>query len=43
MNLLVHTSLKAFGDEGVTWHGKRDARVDAVPDPEAEEPTGAIA
>ena len=26
----------------VTWHGKRDVRVDAVPDPKIEEPTDAI-
>ena len=26
----------------VTWHGKRDVRVDTVPDPEVKEPTDAI-
>ena len=26
----------------VTWHGKRDVRVDTVPDPTIEEPTDAI-
>ena len=26
----------------VTWHGKRDVRVDTVPDPAIEEPTDAI-
>src|SRR3954469_12760547 len=26
----------------VTWHGKRDVRVDTVPDPSIEEPTDAI-
>ncbi|MBJ7340369.1 zinc-dependent alcohol dehydrogenase [Mycolicibacterium sp.] len=26
----------------VTWHGKRDVRVDTVPDPKIEEPTDAI-
>jgi threonine dehydrogenase-like Zn-dependent dehydrogenase len=26
----------------VTWHGRRDVRVDKVPDPEIEEPTDAI-
>ena len=26
----------------LTWHGKRDVRVDAVPDPKIEEPTDAI-
>ena len=26
----------------VTWHGKRDVRVDSVPDPKIEEPTDAI-
>src|ERR1700712_2825631 len=26
----------------VTWHGKRDVRVDTVPDPRIEEPTDAI-
>src|SRR4051812_38590629 len=28
--------------KAVTWHGKRDVRVDDVPDPEIEEPTDAI-
>ncbi|MFD2470389.1 zinc-dependent alcohol dehydrogenase [Amycolatopsis silviterrae] len=28
--------------EAVTWHGKRDVRVDHVPDPKIEEPTDAI-
>jgi threonine dehydrogenase-like Zn-dependent dehydrogenase len=26
----------------VTWHGRRDVRVDTVPDPEIREPTDAI-
>src|ERR671910_1594509 len=26
----------------VTWHGKRDVRIDNVPDPTIEEPTDAI-
>ncbi|OAN39430.1 zinc-dependent alcohol dehydrogenase [Mycolicibacterium iranicum] len=28
--------------KAVTWHGRRDVRVDAVPDPEIKEPTDAI-
>jgi threonine dehydrogenase-like Zn-dependent dehydrogenase len=28
--------------KAVTWHGKRDVRVDTVPDPEIEKPTDAI-
>ncbi|WP_205698352.1 zinc-dependent alcohol dehydrogenase [Conexibacter sp. SYSU D00693] len=28
--------------KAVTWHGKRDVRVDTVPDPSIEEPTDAI-
>jgi len=28
--------------KAVTWHGKRDVRVDEVPDPEIQEPTDAI-
>lgn len=28
--------------KAVTWHGKRDVRVDSVPDPKIEEPTDAI-
>ena len=28
--------------KAVTWHGKRDVRVDTVPDPKVEEPTDAI-
>jgi threonine dehydrogenase-like Zn-dependent dehydrogenase len=28
--------------KAVTWHGKRDVRVDSVPDPTIEEPTDAI-
>ncbi|MEU4674814.1 zinc-dependent alcohol dehydrogenase [Amycolatopsis sp. NPDC023774] len=28
--------------KAVTWHGKRDVRVDTVPDPKLEEPTDAI-
>ena len=28
--------------KAVTWHGKRDVRVDAVPDPKIEHPTDAI-
>jgi threonine dehydrogenase-like Zn-dependent dehydrogenase len=28
--------------KAVTWHGKRDVRVDAVPDPKIQEPTDAI-
>jgi threonine dehydrogenase-like Zn-dependent dehydrogenase len=28
--------------KAITWHGKRDVRVDSVPDPSIEEPTDAI-
>ena len=28
--------------KAVTWHGKRDVRVETVPDPTIEEPTDAI-
>src|SRR5205823_6581117 len=28
--------------KAVTWHGKRDVRVDTVPDPSIEQPTDAI-
>ncbi len=28
--------------KAVAWHGKEDVRVDTVPDPKIEEPTGAI-
>mgnify|MGYP002651936197 CR=1 FL=1 len=28
--------------KAVTWHGRRDVRVDTVPDPEIQEPTDAI-
>ncbi|WP_370936162.1 zinc-dependent alcohol dehydrogenase [Amycolatopsis sp. cg13] len=28
--------------KAVTWHGKRDVRVEAVPDPKIEEPTDAV-
>src|SRR5689334_15217896 len=28
--------------KAVTWHGKRDVRVDDVPDPKIEQPTDAI-
>jgi threonine dehydrogenase-like Zn-dependent dehydrogenase len=28
--------------KAVTWHGKRDVRVDSVPDPSLEAPTDAI-
>ena len=28
--------------KAVTWHGKREVRVDTVPDPEVQEPTDAI-
>ena len=28
--------------KAVTWHGKRDVRVDTVPDPKVEDPTDAI-
>jgi len=28
--------------KAVTWHGKRDVRIDEVPDPKIEEPTDAI-
>jgi threonine dehydrogenase-like Zn-dependent dehydrogenase len=28
--------------KAVTWHGKRDVRVDTVPDPDVQEPTDAI-
>src|ERR1700712_420983 len=31
-----------FPMRAVTWHGKRDVRVDTVPDPRIEEPTDAI-
>src|SRR5436189_5684886 len=30
------------GMKALTWHGKRDVRVDNVPDPELREPTDAI-
>ena len=28
--------------KAVTWHGRRDVRVEAVPDPQLEQPTDAI-
>ncbi|CAN5761299.1 hypothetical protein BH18ACT15_BH18ACT15_12620 [soil metagenome] len=28
--------------KALTWHGKRDVRIDEVPDPAIEEPTDAI-
>ena len=28
--------------KAVTWHGKRDVRVESVPDPKIEQPTDAI-
>jgi threonine dehydrogenase-like Zn-dependent dehydrogenase len=28
--------------KAITWHGKRDVRVDTVPDPSIEEPTDAL-
>ena len=28
--------------KAVTWHGKRDVRVESVPDPKIEEPSDAI-
>ncbi|MCW2519476.1 MAG: S-(hydroxymethyl)glutathione dehydrogenase, partial [Mycobacterium sp.] len=28
--------------KAVTWHGKRDVRVEQVPDPKIEEPNDAI-
>ena len=28
--------------KAVTWHGKRDVRVDTVPDPSIQDPTDAI-
>jgi threonine dehydrogenase-like Zn-dependent dehydrogenase len=28
--------------KALTWHGKRDVRVDEVPDPRIEQPTDAI-
>jgi Alcohol dehydrogenase GroES-associated len=28
--------------KAVTWHGRRDVRVDEVPDPTIEQPTDAI-
>ena len=28
--------------KAVTWHGKRDVRVDTVPDPTIEQPTDAV-
>jgi threonine dehydrogenase-like Zn-dependent dehydrogenase len=28
--------------QAVTWHGKRDVRVETVPDPKIEQPTDAI-
>jgi threonine dehydrogenase-like Zn-dependent dehydrogenase len=28
--------------KALTWHGRRDVRVDEVPDPEIKEPTDAI-
>src|SRR6187551_2375291 len=33
---------KGIAMKAVTWHGKRDVRVDTVPDPRVEEPTDAI-
>ena len=30
MHLLVHTQLEGTAMKGVTWHGKRDVRVDTV-------------
>ncbi|MBA3652571.1 MAG: hypothetical protein H0W70_00065 [Actinobacteria bacterium] len=29
-------------DQGSTWHGKRDVRVDTVPDPKVQAATDAI-
>src|ERR1700728_3292584 len=34
--------LKETPMKAVTWHGKRDVRVDTVPDPKIQEPTDAI-
>ena len=36
--------IKTEGDQmkAVAWHGKRDVRVDDVPDPTIQEPTDAI-
>ena len=28
--------------KAVTWHGKRDVRVESVPDPKIEQPTDAM-
>src|ERR1700755_1161757 len=36
------TSRKGRWMKAVTWHGKRDVRVDTVPDPKVEEPTDAV-
>jgi hypothetical protein len=33
---------KGFAMKAVTWHGKRDVRVDTVPAPKVEVPTDAI-
>src|SRR4051812_981181 len=33
---------KARAMKAVTWHGKRDVRVDTIPDPRIEESTDAI-
>jgi threonine dehydrogenase-like Zn-dependent dehydrogenase len=33
---------KETSRRALTWHGKRDVRVDTVPDPAIEDPTDAI-
>jgi len=40
----IETSKAKEGDElkALTWHGKRDVRVDNVPDPTIQEPTDAV-
>jgi threonine dehydrogenase-like Zn-dependent dehydrogenase len=37
-----HDTDEVRGIKAVTWHGKRDVRVDEVPDPRIEQPTDAI-
>ena len=38
----MHPRREELDMKAVTWHGKRDVRVDNVPDPAIEEPTDAI-
>src|SRR4051812_40644782 len=41
-SLRVPAGGKARSMRALTWHGRRDVRVDTVPDPDIEEPTDAI-